>query len=79
MVDSNPCPLSTLHAYKMEFVQVVIQIAKMIESLSPSESVQLINSMIAGTQAQTDLIMFNFFGEDESVVVGYWNELKKMK
>ena len=50
--------------------------ARMRELLTSSESVQLINSMIAGTQAQIDLITFkskSLFGEDRSVGVGYWN------
>ena len=80
MVDSNPGLLSPLHAYEMKFVQAILQMARMRELLSPSESVHLINSMIAGTQAQTDLITFkskNSFEEDRSVGVGYWNGLKK--
>ena len=54
--------------------------ARMRELLTSSESVQLINSMIAGTQAQIDLITFkskSLFGEDRSVGVGYWNGFLK--
>jgi len=56
VLTSNPGPLSPLHAYNMEFVQAIIQMARMRESLSPLEKLHLINNMIAGTQAQTDLI-----------------------
>jgi len=54
VVTSKSGPISPLHTYEIEFLQVVIQIARIRESLSPSESVYLINNMIAGTQAQTD-------------------------
>ena len=58
VVAGNSGPLSPLHAYEMEFIQVILQMMRMRESLSPSEIMQLINSMIDGTQAQTDLITF---------------------
>jgi len=72
VVASNPEPLSPLHVYRMEFSQVIIQMARMRESLSPSESVHLINSMIAGTQAQTDTNFSQMYEHiyDEMIDVG---------
>ena len=58
VVSSSQVPLSPLHAYEMEFVQVIIQMTKMKDPLSLSESMHLINSMIAGIQAQTYLLTF---------------------
>jgi len=80
IVATNPGPLAPLYAYEMEFVQVIIQMERTRESLSPSESGHLINIMIAGTQAQTNLITFKSkksFVEDRCVGIGYWNGLKK--
>ena len=45
-------PLSPLHSCEPEFVRVLIQMAKMRQSLIPSNSLALINSMIEGTQTQ---------------------------
>ena len=59
----------------MEFVQVLIQMAKMRQSLSPSQGIRLINSMIDGIQAQLDLIKFkddNSHSGNGTIGIGYW-------
>lgn len=50
--------LSPLHNYEDTFVRTLIQMARMRQSLSPSQCVNLINSMITGTDAETALISF---------------------
>ena len=69
-----PGPSSPLEQYELEFVAILIQMARMRECLSPSEAVALINSLISGKQAQQDLIEWkkkNTYGETGSVGVGY--------
>ena len=78
--DSKTGPISPLRACEMEFVQVLIQMAKMRQSLSPSQGICLINSMIDGTQTQQDLIEFkdkNSHGGNGTVGIGYWKGFKK--
>ena len=78
--DSKPGPSSPLRKYEDEFVQVMIQMARMRQALSPSEGISLINSLIEGTQAQKDLIAFkkkSSYGDSGTVGVGYWRGFKK--
>ena len=54
--------------------------ARMRESLGPSECVALINSLIEGKEAQRDLVEFkeqNSHGGDGTVGLGYWKGFKK--
>ena len=51
-------PPSPLQAYKSEFVQIIVQMAKMRQPLSPSEVIAFINSTIAGTHIQADLVAY---------------------
>ena len=77
---SKPGPTSPLHPCEDEFVQVMIQMARMRQALSPSEGVSLINSMILGTQTQKDLIKFKEIhccNARGTVGVGYWRGFKR--
>ena len=71
---------SPLRKYELEFVDVIIQMARMRESLGPSECVALINSLIDGKEAQRDLVEFkeqNSHGGDGTMGLGYWKGFKK--
>ena len=80
VVCASPETLSPLHDCEMEFLQVLIQMSKIRQSQSPTESLTLINSMIAGTKTQRDLILFKMkysFGNTGAVGDGYWKGFKK--
>ena len=71
---------SPLTKIEPEIVETLIQLSKMRQSLTPSQSVKLINSMITGTDIQQKLISFKqkySHGGDGTVGVGYWNGFKK--
>ena len=71
---------SPLRKYELEFVDVIIHMARMRESLGPSECVALINSLIEGKEVQRDLVEFkknNSHGGDTTVGLGYWKGFKK--
>ena len=54
--------------------------ARMRESLSPTESMSLINDVIKGTQAQIDLVDWkkkHSYGDSDVLGVGYWNKFKQ--
>ena len=77
--DSTTGPVSPLRACELEFVQVMTQMAKMRQSLSPSQAINLINSMIDGTQTQLDLIEFknnSSHGGNGTIGIGYWKGFK---
>lgn len=66
--------------YELDFVQIMVQMAKMRQTLSPSEGISLINSFTEGTQAQKDLIAFkqqSSYGDSGAVGIGYWRRFKK--
>lgn len=72
--------MTPLHKYEGQFVATFIQMARMRQSLSPSQCIELINSMISGTDAERDLIAFkrlHSYGEDGTVGLGYWKAFKK--
>lgn len=74
VLQSHPGTPSPLLAYEMEFVLVLIQMARMRESLSPTESMELINAVIRGTQAQRDLVTWkkiHTYGDSYVLGVGY--------
>ena len=80
VLQSHPGTPSPLLAYEMEFVSVLIQMARMRESLSPTESMSLINDVIKGTQAQIDLVHWkkkHSYGDSDVLGVGYWNKFKQ--
>ena len=71
---SHPGTMTALHKYEGLFVATFAQMARMRQSLSPSQCVSLINSMISGTEAEKDLIAFkaiHSYGTDGRVGVGY--------
>ena len=53
---ARPGPSSPLNRCENEFVKVLIQMARMRQALSPSQGVDLINSLIEGTQVQKELV-----------------------
>ena len=63
----------------MDFVPVLIQMARMRELLSPTEAMDLINSVIQGTQAHRDLVEWgkHLYGISNMLGVGYWNKFKR--
>jgi hypothetical protein len=72
---NHPGTLSPLHKYEMHFVKTMIMMGRIRQSLRPSQSVELINSMISGTRAQEDLVAWkkkHSYGEDGTVGIGYW-------
>ena len=77
---STPGPTSPLESCEAEFVEVMIQMARMRQALSPSEGVKLINSLILGTKSEKDLIAFkekHCSNARGTVGVGYWRGFKK--
>ena len=80
VLQSHPGTQSPMVEYEMEFVNVITQMARMRECLSPSEAISLINSMIEGTQAQDRLIEFkkkHTFGVNDKLGFGYWQSFKR--
>ena len=80
MKDAKPGPKSPLQMYELDFVRIMVQMAKMRQALSPSEGISLINSLIEGTQAQKDLIAFkkqSSYGDSGAVGIGYWRRFKE--
>ena len=68
-------PPSPLQAYESEFVQILVQMAKMRQPLSPSEAIAFINSTIDGTQIQSDLVAYkstSSHGCSGTIGRGYW-------
>ena len=61
-------------------VGILIQMAQIRQCLTPSEAVQLINSLIKDTQLQQDLIKWKMkysHGSDGYIGGGYWSLFKK--
>ena len=80
MKDAKPGPKSPLQMYELDFVKIMVQMAKMRQALSPSEGISLINSLIEGTQGQKGLIAFkkqSSYGDSGSVGIGYWRRFKE--
>ena len=80
ILQRHPGTSSSLLAYKMDFVPVLIQMARMRELLSPTEAMDLISSIIQGTQAQRDLMEWgeiHWYGDSDVLDVGYWNKFKQ--
>ena len=66
--------MTPLHKNERQFVAMFTQISQMRQSLSPSQCVALINSMISGTEVETDSIAFKAFhsyGKYGMVGLGY--------
>ena len=70
-----------LQRIESEIVSVLIQMARIRESLTPSQAIQLINSMIVGTSVQRELVEFkdkySHGGKGGCVGQGYWAGFKK--
>ena len=70
-----------LQRIEPEIVSVLIQMARIRQSLTPSQAIQLINSMIVGTSVQRELVKFkdkySHGGEGGCVGQGYWAGFKK--
>ena len=72
--------ISPLISIEPQIVEILIQMAQIRQCLTPAEAIQLINSLIVGTQVQEDLIKFKqkFSNNvDGTVGVGYWRAFKK--
>ena len=71
---NHPGTATPLQNYEGLFVATFTQIARMIQSLSPSQCVALINSMISGTEVEMASIAFKAFysyGKYGRVGIGY--------
>ena len=71
---------SSLLRIKPEIVSVLIQMAWIRQSLAPSQSIHLINSMINSTPIQRELMAFKekySHGGNGRVGQGYWAGFKK--
>ena len=81
METNHACGLySPLCSIKPQLVKILIQMAKIWQCLTPTEAIQLINSLIDGTQVQKDLVEFKkkySHGKDGTVGYGYWRHFKK--
>ena len=55
---THPGTTSPLSSIEAQVVQILIQMAQIRQCLAPIEVVQLVNSLINGTQVQKDLIAF---------------------
>ena len=68
-------PSSPLASIDPHIVEMLIFLSEMRESITPSNCINLINSMIIGTEAQKALIAWkkkNSHGESGTVDYGYW-------
>ena len=71
---------SPLSSAEPDFIATLLHMAKMRQSLTPSQSVHLINSLLVGTQAQRDLVAFkkkNSHGKSGEIGLRYWRAFKK--
>ena len=60
-INSFSVPGSPLLKYKAEFAPMLIQMARMGQSLTPSQSVSFTNSMIFGMKVKRDLMVWKIF------------------
>ena len=68
-------PKLPFHLFENEFVEVIVQMARMRQVLSPSEAISLINSMIMGAHHQKNFIAFKAIhccNASGTVGVSYW-------
>ena len=80
IINLHPGTASPLQKYEGEFVSTIVQMAKMCKSLSPSESISLIDSMIKCTNAEPELVKWKrkySSGNDGTICIGYWQAFKK--
>ena len=71
-----------LISFEPQIVAILVQMAQIRQCLTPSEAVQLINSLIRGTQLQQGLIKWKVkysHGSDGYVGNGYGTLFKKKK
>ena len=74
---------SPLAAVEPMIVSTIVQMSRIRQSLTPTQALQLINSMIEGTPVQDDFIEWKrtigkYYNDDSKTVGrGYWRGLKK--
>lgn len=71
---------SLLYSAEPDFITTLVQMAKIRQSLTPIQSVNLINTIIKGTQVQRNLVEFkkkNSHRESGEIGIGYWRASKK--
>ena len=76
----HPGHVSPLINIEPQVIKVITQMARLRQCLTPSQAVQLINSMIEGTDAQKKLIAWkkrNSFGSEGTIGKKYWRSFKK--
>ena len=80
VLNSHPGHTSPLAEIESDVVEVLIQMARLRQCVTPSQAVQLINSMISGTAVQRKLIEWkkkNSFGDTGTIGTKYWTAFKK--
>jgi hypothetical protein len=73
-------PSSPLASIEPHIVEMLIVLSKMRESLTPGNCINLINSLLVGTETQKALIAWKkqySHGESGTIGYGYWLGLKK--
>ena len=80
ITQDNGGHVSPLQPIKSKIVAVIVQMAQIRQCLAPSQGVQLLNSMIDGTNVQKELIQFKnkySHGIEGKIGRGYWRSFKK--
>ena len=80
VIKCHPGKPPSLLKYVTDFLSVLVQMACMRKPISPTEAMDIINSVIAGIQAQKDLIVWKksySYGDSGELGVGYWNKFKE--